>query len=210
MSKTAHSARRTLISMRADPLLVPPARTLDGSVGRRRGCESSALLAAVRMVERRLQRLCQLRRVVVGPEVHVEEAWHVQERVIVDRRHVDAVLPKRLGHGVHFLVDQYEIPGDGRFAVARRLKVHYGHDAHRWQERLAHLRDRFRSRDGDLEDAGTDIPPGAPERLLDRLRVQRGPGAGAAAGGPPSSGVPLTERAWWSARAICTASPCPL
>src|SRR3989442_6512050 len=101
MSKTAHSARRTLISMRADPFLVPPARTLDGSVGRRRGCESSALLAAVRMVERRLQRLCQLRRVVVGPEVHVEEAWHVQERVNVDRPEVDAVTAQRPVLRVH-------------------------------------------------------------------------------------------------------------
>ena len=109
--------------------------------------------------------------------MHVKEARHVHERVIVDGRHVDAVLPKRLGHGVHFLVDQDEITRDGRLAVGRRLKVDDSHDTHCRQERLTHLGDRFGPRDGDLEDAGPDIPSRSSERLFDCLRVQRGTGS---------------------------------
>src|SRR5262245_5536625 len=77
----------------------------------------ASLLAAVRLVERGFQCLCQLRRVVVGPEVHVEQPRRIHERMIVDRGHVDAVLSQRLGHGIHFLVGQHEITRDGRLAV---------------------------------------------------------------------------------------------
>src|SRR5437660_11613000 len=54
----------------------------------------SPLLAAG-LVERGLESLRQLHRVVVRPEVHVEESRRVHERVVVDRRDVDALLPER-------------------------------------------------------------------------------------------------------------------
>jgi len=34
--------------------------------------------------------------------------------------HIDAVLPQRLGHGVHFLVDEHEVARDRRLAVGGR------------------------------------------------------------------------------------------
>src|SRR4029453_17318734 len=50
----------------------------------------------VRLVERRLQSLRELRGDIHGPEVHIEEARHIEEPMVVDRGHVDAVLPQRL------------------------------------------------------------------------------------------------------------------
>src|SRR5437660_2682419 len=50
-------------------------------------------LDAVGLVERSLQALSEFRRVVVGPEVHVEEPRLVHEPMVMDRGHVDAVLP---------------------------------------------------------------------------------------------------------------------
>src|SRR5437879_9973836 len=58
----------------------------------------SPLFPAVGLVKRGLEGLRQLHRVIVRPEVHIEEPGHVHERVVVYRRDVDAVLPERLGH----------------------------------------------------------------------------------------------------------------
>src|SRR5207249_12169579 len=57
-------------------------------------------LDAVGLLERGLQALSELRRVVVGPEVHVEEPRRVHEPMVVDRGDDDAVLLERLVDGV--------------------------------------------------------------------------------------------------------------
>src|SRR5882762_8768152 len=50
-------------------------------------------LDAVGLVERGLQALGEFCWIVVGPEVHVEEPRRVHEPMIMDRGHIDAVLP---------------------------------------------------------------------------------------------------------------------
>ena len=49
-------------------------------------------LRAVGLTQGGLEPLRKLDRVVIRPEVHVEEPRHVHEAVVVDCRHVDAVL----------------------------------------------------------------------------------------------------------------------
>src|SRR4029453_1624194 len=61
------------------------------------------LASAVGEIEGRLQTLRQLRRIVIGPEVHVEESRRVEEPVIVDRGHLRTWLPGRPGRGISFL-----------------------------------------------------------------------------------------------------------
>src|SRR5262245_29828780 len=81
----------------------------------------------------RLPRICQIQgglqapreldRIVVCPEVHVEQSRGVTETMIVQRRRLDTVLPKRLGDAVHLTGDEHEIAGDRCLAIAGRLKV---------------------------------------------------------------------------------------
>src|SRR5216683_8374490 len=78
-------------------------------------------LRAVGLTQGSFEPLGKLERVVIRPEVHVEEPGCVHEAVVVDGRHVDAVLEQRAGDGVNFLVDQHEITGDRRLAVGGRL-----------------------------------------------------------------------------------------
>src|SRR5262249_57152255 len=66
----------------------------------------------VHLVERSLQTLRELGRIVVRPEVHVAESRRVGEAVIVDRRPVDPVLPERASHWIHFLVGEPAVARD--------------------------------------------------------------------------------------------------
>src|SRR5713101_4113702 len=72
---------------------------------------------AVGLPQCRLQPLGKLDRVVIRPEVHVEEPRRVHEAVVVDSRHVDAVLHQGPGDSVHLIVDQDEIASYGSLAV---------------------------------------------------------------------------------------------
>src|SRR5206468_3705266 len=118
----------------------------------------SPLLAAVGLVERGLEGLRQLDRVVVAPEVHVEEPRCIHETVVMQRRHVDAVLPEGPGYSVHLLVEEHKVPGDGCLAIRGRLKVHHRYHSHGGQQWLPHLGDRFGAGRRHLEDAGSDVP----------------------------------------------------
>src|SRR5437879_8375971 len=82
-------------------------------------------LLAVGQLERGFQSLGELDRIVVGPEVHVEEARSVLQPMVVERRDVDAMLPQGQGDGIHFLVDEDEVPGDRGLPIRRRLEVNY-------------------------------------------------------------------------------------
>jgi len=52
-----------------------------------------------------------------------EQSRLLVQHVAVDRRHVDAIRPQRLDHGIHFVIGQNEISGDGGLAAAGRLEV---------------------------------------------------------------------------------------
>ena len=91
--------------------------------------------------------------------------------MIVNRRDVDSMLPKRARDGIDLFVDQHEITGDGCLAIGERLKVQRRHHAHGRQERLPHFRDGLGPGHRDLVDAGTDVSPLASHELLDLLRV---------------------------------------
>src|SRR4051794_8103994 len=66
-----------------------------GSIGRGRRRATGLRRLRVDQIEGRAQPTRELRRIVVRPEVHVEEAGLVVERVAVDSRDLDAVLTKR-------------------------------------------------------------------------------------------------------------------
>src|SRR5712692_1939084 len=70
---------------------------------------SALWLGAVGLPQGCLEPLRKLDRVVIRPEVHVEESRRIHEPVVVDRRHVDAVLQENSGDSVHLLVDQDEV-----------------------------------------------------------------------------------------------------
>jgi hypothetical protein len=54
------------------------------------------------LIERSVQPLSKPHRIVMGPEVHVEEARLVGERMMVDGRHRDAVVVQGARHRIHF------------------------------------------------------------------------------------------------------------
>src|SRR5437016_4533319 len=62
-------------------------------------------LRAVGLTQGSLEPLRKLDRVVIRPEVHIEESRRVHEAVVVDGGHVDAVLREGPSDGVHLLVD---------------------------------------------------------------------------------------------------------
>src|SRR5215471_4376597 len=132
-------------------------------------CRLLSLLLAVGQVERRLQALGEPGGVVRSPEMHVEEPRRVPESMVVERGHVDAVLPEGPGDGIDLLVEEHEIAGDRRLAVGDGLEVHDRHHAHRGQERHANLRNGLRARGRHLEDSAADVAPRPAEGLLDLL-----------------------------------------
>src|SRR5262245_59859840 len=80
-------------------------------------------LLGVGQIQGGLQAPRELDRIVVRPEVHVEQLRGVAEAMIVQRRRLDTVLPKRLGDAIHLTGDEHEIAGDRGFAIAGRLEV---------------------------------------------------------------------------------------
>src|SRR6185503_733406 len=80
---------------------------------------------AVRLGERRLQGLRQLRRRVDRPEVHVEETGRLEQSVVVEGGHVDAVLPQRPRDGIDFLIEEHEVTGDRGVAVRQGLEIEH-------------------------------------------------------------------------------------
>src|SRR2546430_14114665 len=63
-------------------------------------------LLAVGQLERGFQSLGELDRIVIGPEVHVEEPRRVLQPMVVARRAVEAMLPPGQGDGIHFFANE--------------------------------------------------------------------------------------------------------
>ena len=103
--------------------------------------------------------------------------------MVVERRDVDAMLPQGQGNGIHFFVDEDEVPGDRGLPIRRRLEVHHCRHAHGGQQRPPHRGDRFRAGYGDLEHAAANLSPRTSEHLLDLLCVE------SRAGGDGGSGT---------------------
>src|SRR5437588_8903767 len=87
--------------------------------------------AQIHPVERGTKTSRQFKRVVVGPEVHEEEAGLFGEHVTVQRCDLNAPSAQRTNHGVDFARYEYEIACYRSAARARGLKVDRGRDAHR-------------------------------------------------------------------------------
>ena len=140
-------------------------------------------LLAIRLIQGGPQPSGQLPRVIVRPEMHVEEPRGILEAVVVHRRHVDAVLPQGPGDRIHLLVDQDEVSRDRRLARPRSA----GSSSPSSRPLPATgacpiCGDGLGARHRDLKHAGADVPPRPAEHLLDPLRVERRPARG---GGPP-------------------------
>src|SRR5262249_20636870 len=90
-------------------------------------------LFAVGQVDCRLQATRQLHGVVVGPEMHVEQARIVSEGVVVNRRDLNVMLSEGLRDLIDLASDEDEVAGDRRLALAGRLKIERRVYAHRGQ-----------------------------------------------------------------------------
>ena len=55
----------------------------------------------------------------MGPEMKEEQSWLLIQHVAVDRSHIYSVLPQRLDHGIHFVIGENEIAGDGSLAAVQ-------------------------------------------------------------------------------------------
>src|SRR5215510_8015789 len=129
-------------------------------------------LLGVGQVQGGLQATRELDRIVVRPEVHVEQPRGVAQAVIVQRRRLDTVLPKRLGDAIHLTGDEDEIAGDRRLAVAGGLEVERRIDALAGQQLHAVLGDLLRARRAELQYAVVHAA-GASERGLHLFVVDR-------------------------------------
>ena len=70
-----------------------------------------------------MQPLGELVGIVDAPEVHEEQPRLVGQHMVVDGRHLDAVLTQRAQHRVHLIGGQHEVAGRGRLAAVQRLEV---------------------------------------------------------------------------------------
>ncbi len=114
--------------------------------------------------------------------MHVEQPRGIHERVVVERGHIDAVLLERASDRIHLFVDQHEVAGDRRLALGGWLEIDHRRHAHGREQRAAHLGDRFRARNRDLEHPATNVSTRTSQGLLDLFGVERG--AGRRGGGP--------------------------
>src|SRR4051795_6878349 len=80
-------------------------------------------LRKIDMRQRRLQPGRELQGIVMRPEMHEVEARLLADHVIVQRRHLDAILPYGFHHRRDFFVGQNEIAGNRCLAAAERLKI---------------------------------------------------------------------------------------
>jgi hypothetical protein len=82
-----------------------------------------------------------------------ERARLVVEHVVVNRGDLDAVVLQGLDERIDLARERHEVTGNGRLAVARRLKVDGDCRAHRAGNRHAVLLDAVRPRHAELIDA---------------------------------------------------------
>src|ERR1035437_1364103 len=112
---------------------------------RRRGCHESRhsewtrlalqslrslALLRVGAIECTAQGLCELHRIVVRPDVHVEEARHVIQCMAMQSYRLNAVILQNLHNGSNLFPQQREVPGNGGFSIAGRLEVDRGAHSH--------------------------------------------------------------------------------
>src|SRR6266496_154753 len=168
--------------------LQPPAKrpTMSSAAARRRMMVSIAVLRAsdergtaealrglrVGLIKRRAQAVRQLHGIVIRPEVHVEKAWLVVQRVVVNGRDFDAALAKRSRNRVDLAAEHGEVAGDSCLTADGRLEVEDGHDAHRREQVDPHLGDLLGARDVDLIDPTALNTAGAAEDAVNLAGVE--------------------------------------
>src|SRR5688572_21603915 len=85
--------------------------------------ERSFASSDLNLRERRIEPGRKFLRVIVGPEMHEEQARLVVEHVVVQRRHVDPVRVQRLDDWIDLVLGEYEVAGDRGLARAGGLEV---------------------------------------------------------------------------------------
>ena len=81
----------------------------------------------------------QLACIIIGPEVHKEEARLLGKHVTVYCRHLYSAFAQRLDDGIYLICREHKIAGDSRLAATGRLEVDRGGDTHRTGRRERHL-----------------------------------------------------------------------
>src|SRR5258708_3518804 len=125
----------------------------------------------VGLIERGAQPFRQFYRVVIGPEMHEEQARLFFQHVAVNGRNLNALLTQRLDHRIDFAAQQNEISGDGGLAPAGRLKVHGRPQAHGAGNRHAGVRYLFGPGNSYLIDASVGFAFSS-ERRVDGGRIE--------------------------------------
>src|ERR1700730_16377468 len=102
-----------------------------------------------------------------------EQPWLLGKHVTMDRSHVDAILPQRLDHGIHFVTGQNKISCYGGLTATGRLG-NYGSDkSHRPDRSDFHsaFHDWIAARHGQLIDAAVGLALGAND-LIELSRIE--------------------------------------
>src|ERR671937_2117499 len=109
-------------------------------------------LEMVDLVNARPQALGKLRDVAGGPDMHVVEVRLVTECVVVQGRHLYAVVHEHVQDVVHLQLAQHEVAGHGGTTPAERLEGEGRAHAHRGRNHRAHIPDDVWARDAHREE----------------------------------------------------------
>ena len=71
------------------------------------------------MTERFCQPMSEFLRIVIGPEMHEEQARRIVEHMVMQRRHLDTVFAQSLEDRVHLGGCEHEIAGDSAMPPSR-------------------------------------------------------------------------------------------
>src|ERR1035437_2913772 len=122
-------------------------------------------LLRVSVVECAAQGPCELHRIVVRPEVHVEEARHVIQCMAMQSYCLNAVVLQNLHHGSNLFPRQREVPSNGGFPIAGWLEVDRDAHPHRWRRIHPLFRELLCARHVDMQHSTTHVAGGAKDLL---------------------------------------------
>jgi hypothetical protein len=119
------------------------------------GKEPTTLMSLLHMhpIECRPKHGRQFGRVIIGPEMHEEEARRFIEHVAVKRRQADPSRTQRADDRIHLGGGHHEVSADRRPPAAGGLEVDRRGRSHRRRHFVAVLGDRLRAGDAELIDA---------------------------------------------------------
>jgi len=105
----------------------------------------ASLFFRIDFIDRGAQAFGKLHRVLIWPKVHKEQTRFFLEHMTVHSRDLNAVITKRLDHGIDFASEQDKVACDGCATISGRLKVDGSRPSHRRRDLCIHVVNGFGS-----------------------------------------------------------------